>query len=377
MTSRQSTSAVGLCLALLALLFAARASAAQDAPSPQHRDEAALASQANGVLASSQTTPPALEPGHGQEPPATARPVPQFGARLIREVKPEYTPEARAAGLQGSVVLYLEISASGEVETAHVIQTLGLGLDQKAIEAVKQRRYQPAILDGKPVEVEQSGEVRFLLDPPTPWRIHRSALNVDVAEGKKVNQLSKPLLKEYVSPATEACPADGGFVIVSLKIDEDGMPGQIALKQPAVAMADAALKAIQSWRFQPGFLNGKPRAASANIEMECRAATEVAAGPAPSRSTAPPVLHAPSIVNRVAPAYSEEARRAKMQGTVTILVVVDPSGHAVSMRVLRKLGAGLDEKAMEAINQWRFRPGTRDGKAVSTEARVDVSFRLL
>ena len=296
---------------------------------------------------------------------------------MIKEVKPEYTPEARAAGLQGSVVLYLEISAAGEVETAHVIQSLGLGLDEKAIEAVKQRRYEPAILDGKPVEIEQSGEVRFLLDPPTPWRIHRSALKVDVAGVKRVNQLSKPLLKQYVSPAHEACPADGGFVIVSLKIDEDGMPGQVALEEPADAMGDAALKAIQSWRFQPGSLNGKPRTASANIEMECRAATAVAAGPAPSGSTAAPVLHAPSIVNKVEPAYSEEARRAKMQGTVTILLVVDPSGHAVNMRVLRELGAGLDEKAMEAINQWRWKPGTRDGKAVATEARVDVSFRLL
>jgi TonB family protein len=297
---------------------------------------------------------------------------------LIKEVEPEYTPEARAAGLQGSVVLYLEIGAAGEVETAHVIQSLGLGLDEKAIEAVKQRRYQPAILDGKPVEAEQSGEVRFLLDPPAPWRINRSGLNVDVAGVKKVNQLSKPLLKQYVSPAPEACPADGGFVIVSLKIDEDGVPGEVALEHPADAMGDAALKAIQAWRFQPGSLNGKPRAATANIGMECRAATAVAGGPAPSGSaSAPPVPHAPSIVYKVEAAYSEEARRAKVQGTVTIVLVVDRSGHAVDMRVLRKLGSGLDEKAMEAINQWRVRPGTVDGKAVITSATVEVSFRLL
>ena len=203
---------------------------------------------------------------------------------LIKEVEPEYTPEARAAGLQGSVVLYLEIGAAGEVETAHVIQSLGLGLDEKAIEAVKQRRYQPAILDGKPVEAEQSGEVRFLLDPPAPWRINRSGLNVDVAGVKKVNQLSKPLLKQYVSPAPEACPADGGFVIVSLKIDEDGVPGEVALEHPADAMGDAALKAIQAWRFQPGSLNGKPRAATApTLGWSAGAATAVVLGGRPLR----------------------------------------------------------------------------------------------
>ncbi len=279
-------------------------------------DEAALASQANGVGASSQTTPPALEPGRAQAPPAARRVVAEsrFGARLIKEVKPEYTPEARAAGLQGSVVLYLEVSAAGEVETAQVIQTLGLGLNEKAIEAVKQRRYEPAILDGKPVDIEQSGEERFLLDPPTPWRIHRSSLNVDVAGVKKVKQLSKPLLKQYVSPAPEACPADGGFVIVRLKIDEDGMPGQLALEQPADAMGDAALKAIQSWRFQPGFLNGKPERQAPPLRWSAGLRPQ-SLPPAHSGSTAPPVLHVPSIVNKVEPGYSEEARRAKMQGT--------------------------------------------------------------
>ena len=65
------------------------------------------------------------------------------------------------------------------------------------------------------------------------------------------------------------------------------------------------------------------------------------------------------------------------QGTVLLYVQVDPSGKAVNMRVLHSLGLGLDEKAMEAVKKWKFKPGVKDGKAVTVEAQIEVNFRLL
>ncbi len=306
-----------------------------------------------------------------------------FGARLIKNIKPEYTPEARAAELRGSVVLYLEIGPTGKVDTADVSQSLGLGLDEKAVEAVKQRHYAPQTPSEKPFEMEQSSEVRFRLDPPTPWWIHRSAFTLDAAGVREVNQLSRPTLKQYVSPPPEACPAEGGVVMVTLKITKEGRPDHVALiENTADAMSEAVLKAIPSWRFQAGFLNGKPREARATIEMRYRAAQ--AGAPTPAGDAAPSVaqqdgqvITKPAIVYKIEPAYTQAARRARFEGVVVILVVVDASGHAVAMRVVRKLEAGLDEKAMEAINQWRFKPGTRDGRPVSTEATVEGKFNLL
>lgn len=86
---------------------------------------------------------------------------------------------------------------------------------------------------------------------------------------------------------------------------------------------------------------------------------------------------APSLLYKVEPEYSEEARKAKYQGTVVLYVEVDPAGKAKNLRVVRSLGLGLDEKAMEAVNKWRFRPGYKDGKAVTVAATIEVNFRLL
>jgi TonB family protein len=88
-------------------------------------------------------------------------------------------------------------------------------------------------------------------------------------------------------------------------------------------------------------------------------------------------VSAPALLSKVEPEYSEEARKAKYQGSVLLYIEVDPSGRAENIRVLHSLGLGLDEKAMEAVRKWRFRPGTKDGKAVRVAATVEVNFRLL
>jgi periplasmic protein TonB len=83
------------------------------------------------------------------------------------------------------------------------------------------------------------------------------------------------------------------------------------------------------------------------------------------------------VLYRVEPEYSEEARKAKFQGTVVIALVVDEKGNPRDMRVVRPLGLGLDQKAIEAVEKWRFRPGMKDGKPVPVQATIEVNFRLL
>ena len=88
-------------------------------------------------------------------------------------------------------------------------------------------------------------------------------------------------------------------------------------------------------------------------------------------------LTSPVLLYKVEPEFSEEARKAKHQGVVILYGEVDTSGRLRNVRVVHGLGLGLDDKAIQAVMQWRFRPGYRDGKPVVAAATIEVNFHLL
>jgi TonB family protein len=88
-------------------------------------------------------------------------------------------------------------------------------------------------------------------------------------------------------------------------------------------------------------------------------------------------VSAPQLLFKVEPEYSEEARKAKFQGTVVLYVEVDEHGNPKNLKVIRPLGLGLDQKAIEAVQKWRFKAGMKDGKPVAVAATIEVNFRLL
>jgi protein TonB len=77
------------------------------------------------------------------------------------------------------------------------------------------------------------------------------------------------------------------------------------------------------------------------------------------------------------PEYSDEGRRARLQGTVIVEVVVDPNGATRNPKVIQSLGLGLDEQALKTLATWRFKPAFKDGKAVAVLADIYVGFHLL
>jgi TonB family protein len=88
-------------------------------------------------------------------------------------------------------------------------------------------------------------------------------------------------------------------------------------------------------------------------------------------------VSAPIPIYKPEPAYSEEARKAKYQGTVVLWIVVDAQGNVANdVRVVKPLGLGLDEKAMETVRTWKFKPAMRNGTPVPVRVIVEVSFRL-
>jgi TonB family protein len=74
--------------------------------------------------------------------------------------------------------------------------------------------------------------------------------------------------------------------------------------------------------------------------------------------------------------YSDEARRSRVQGTCVVSLIVDAQGLPQQVHIVRGIGSGLDEKALDAINHYRFKPGLAKGRPVPVLISVEVSFKL-
>jgi TonB family protein len=90
-----------------------------------------------------------------------------------------------------------------------------------------------------------------------------------------------------------------------------------------------------------------------------------------------PGITSPKVLHKIDPSYTEEARAAKISGTVLMQVTVGTDGKAHEISVLDTPDAGLGRKAVEAVQQWIFEPATKDGQAVNVLARIEVNFKLL
>jgi TonB family protein len=84
----------------------------------------------------------------------------------------------------------------------------------------------------------------------------------------------------------------------------------------------------------------------------------------------------PQAIYQPEPTFSDEARKRKVDGTVTLGVIIASAGNTTHLRVLQGRGYGLDEKAIEAVRTWKFQPATVDGSPVTVMVAVEVSFVL-
>jgi TonB family protein len=223
--------------------------------------------------------------------PVPAEPVPQaqqasepvariaggvMAGNILSKVAPTYPADAKAAGVQGAVVLRAIISKDGDVENLLVISG-PKELLASAIDAVKQWKYKPYLLNGQPTEVETTITVNY----------HMSEL-----------------------PWPPAAPNGGQ----------------------------------SSQEIVPRTIGG--------------------------------LVSSPKIVEAADPEYTPEAREKKVAGSVLLRLWVDPDGSPSHVHVVRGVGYGLDEKAVAAVERYKFSPAMEDGKPVTVAINVEVNFQL-
>lgn len=192
------------------------------------------------------------------------------------ETKPSYTEEARLAGVEGTVVVYDEITEAGSPENLRVLRSLGFGLDEEAIKSVQQWRFETDSGNARPGRVAMYVPVRFRLN----------------------RQIYDTLLPSVVRANDVYQIAEGGITI-------------------------------------------------------------------------------PRIISRVAPVYTEEARTAKVRGTVVLFAEITSAGSVENVVVLHKLQPGLDESAVRAVKQWKFSPALKDGQPVAVVMTFEANFNVV
>ncbi len=195
-----------------------------------------------------------------------------------------------------------------------------------------------------------------------------------------------------------AASTEKGTVILDATIDEQGNVSDASVVNGPEALRKAALTSVLQWKYQPGrahvrvqvqFQGGSPTLAAIPLPalpplkapLSPEPQGEPQSAPLPATSSAQAVrpggdVSAPIPLYRAEPQYSPEALKAKWQGAVVLSLVVDETGVPQNIHVVRSLGLGLDEQAIEAVSKWRFNPGLKNGVAVPVQAQIEVTFRL-
>ncbi|HYL78401.1 MAG TPA: TonB family protein [Bryobacteraceae bacterium] len=305
-----------------------------------------------GIAAAQDAPPAGYRIGNGVSAPV-----------VIQKQEPQYTDEARMAKMEGTVVLALTVSAEGVPGNLRVTKSLGLGLDESAIQNVSSWRFKPGMKDGNAVPVFANVEVKFrLLLEPRQWHLSRVAFAAS-------DGASRPVLVRATYPDSSG-PSEDASVSLSFDVDEKGEPTNIQVAKSSDPKWESEVIALAGkWRFEPAMKEGRtvPVHATLDFERGARAQRAYRIGGG---------VTAPRVIYKVEPQYTEQARNARFEGTVILFVVITPDGHATEIKVLRPLGMGLDQAAIDCVKKWKFRPGLKEGNPVPVQATIEVNFRI-
>jgi TonB family protein len=333
-----------------------------------------------------------------------AAPSPLAIAVPIQKTDPEYTEEARLAELEGTVVLSGTIGQDGLAHDLEVAQPLGLGLDERAIEAVKQWSFRPRV--NQPLARVQIAVDFRLSSKQSRW--HLIQVQFDTPPG-----ISRPVFTSALYPIGAGIGPEAmeeGRLVAAMgrlatakltfEVDERGLPARVQITNASEAIwgSEAAALAGQ-WRFTPAMKNGIAVAVPCTVELiwgakhldfsklaQVYEAMNEHTGTwsdVMPRSTSEPSniprigvdaqAQAKKLVIKIPPEYPPASSGTGSRGTVRLRVLVGIDGHVHQTEVLDGI-PGLTEAAVEAVKHWVYQPTLLNGTPVevTTEADVDV-----
>ena len=326
------------------------------------------------------------------------------GSQLMHRTPVAYPADALAKGVEGTVVVQVKLDANGEVSDATVLSgpdelrkavlqsVLGWHFDRSAalttrtvnIDFVKPSAAAPGGLVIPPQVVTpfvpgrqfvvggrggRGGSGGTIAPSPLSARLDRIQVmglsdtartqllaSLPVQEGDEWNGQTLAAVREAASKfdshlTVGVMRSANGAVTLQIGVPGSGLA-------PSVGTGVGAAITFRTASAAPGAVPPAPADLPAGVFTVGNGTT------------------APSVISKVDPQYTEEARNAKYSGSVMLSVVINTEGKADNIQIVKSLGMGLDEKAIEAVQQWRFRPGTNQGVPVNVRAQIEVNFRL-
>lgn len=358
-------------------------------------------------------------------PPAKTAPVP------IYKPEPQMPPEAARAHFNGTLLVRAIIDEHGNVSQPVVVRKAGMGLDEAAVDAVRTWQFKPATENGVPVAAPVTIEITFRTlqdrNGDTGSAADTYRLGRDAARENRLEDAVRFFQKAAWEGLADAQAALGMAYLEGAGVPANGVEAALWLSRAAnqghlpaqhqlariYAEGEGVAKDLRTalmWSLIAG-KSGPSDAGTETARLEAQlspsdveTARRMAANfqirpeapggrpyPPIDSATQPPVpagpggglyriggsVRPPVPTFRPEPEYTEEARRAGIDGSVLLSIVIAPDGTVRDVKVMRRLSYGLDEKAVEAVTQWRFKPATKDGSPVAVMVNVEVNFRLL
>jgi TonB family protein len=323
------------------------------------------------------------------------------------KVPPVYPPLARQARIQGTVILNVIITKSGDIGAVRLVSGHPM-LAPAAIDAVKQWRYQPYLVNGQAEDVATSLQINFTLaDARLPdgaagdsTGVQAGALGGDAGGPPRVSEaVMRGLRTQKIDPVypSTAWQADvQGLVLLVLRIDREGNVADVTLVSGHPLLVQAAMDAVKQWKYRPYLLNGTPTEVETTVHLRF----ELTGGgaviePEAAMSALPPTVCAAApgrgdpkrvrisqgvatalVVDKVPPAYPPDAREQQIQGNVLLHVIIGKDGNVENVQLITGHPL-LASAAIDAVRQWRYRPYLLNGQAVEVDTQVVVNFKLV
>jgi TonB family protein len=321
---------------------------------------------------------------------------------LIYQATPTYPIRARQLGDTGTVWLRICVGVEGDVVDVILTKPSGSrSLDRAALRTAYKNEFEPAIQDGQPIMFWLRYSVKFEI---TDKRKFSAGESVDVGiDSVKYKSVSGEFIPAEVEPKMihQALPKyppeakeDGitGKVRVSVLVDEQGEvhEAKVAESSGSSLLDEAALEVADDNKYKPGIQSGLPVKVwvtypveftlvdvdrpSSDGEIEVKSDSDDSL-PTPDEFTSAQIM--PEVIQQVSPEYPLQAKQDSVTGTVLVTALVDEEGKVLKANVAESSGTvSLDEAAIEAAYEFKYKPAIQDGHPVKVWVTYPVEFTL-